>query len=68
MDPNFIAKFVWTRLRLQKHRRYILTPAKLLHLTKKDVQGMKEISKESFDFTKKYLHLRLFFQVWWSSL
>ena len=27
MDPNFIAKFVWTKWRLQKHRRFILTPA-----------------------------------------
>ena len=27
MDLNFIAKFVWTKWRLQKHRRFILTLA-----------------------------------------
>ena len=38
-DPNFIAKFAWTRLLLQKLPRFIPTLANWLHLMKKDVLG-----------------------------
>ena len=38
-DPNFIAKFAWTRLLLRKHPRFIPTLVNWLHLMKKDVPG-----------------------------
>ena len=38
-DPNFIAKFAWTRLLLRKLPRFIPTLVNWLHLMKKDVLG-----------------------------
>ena len=37
MDPNFFARFAWTRLLLRKLPRFMLILVKWLHLMKKDV-------------------------------